>query len=333
MQKTHLIDGEDIYIVNLLREFNREAFIGYSEFIKPVNKQKSQLLLKILNSLESFELSNYPNIESLPIDWCKLIGYDLIRLIIKNNLYKESSELLKLSTPIVLINSEPCDELLIPTGQSKFGGCPDLPRDMKWPTCEKGPINFLGQINFNDIKDSITSKYYDFPDNGLLLVFAIDYCDEGLQPGVMEIMDMEGEVQLFYVKDLENLERRQTPKFLEEHYMPYKSCKPHFYDSIDIPWGRDLQHSPFIDKQNKDSIDEIRADNFMLNSQQSKIMGYPIHLRSSNGIPSDSWLNLFTFGSVKNLEWSWCDGENLDIYLPKESLSNKSFKKVFGYAS
>lgn len=53
----------------------------------------------------------------------------------------------------------------IALGQSRFGGTPDLPHDVEWPTREGRPLTFLAQIDLTQVRAS------DLPAAGWLLFF------------------------------------------------------------------------------------------------------------------------------------------------------------------
>lgn len=72
------------------------------------------------------------------------------------------------------ISTNPTDEKNIPIGSSKFGGLPDLPSELEWPTYNcpirgETPMSFIGQIYLPDVKP------YDYhqvlPDRGWIYFF------------------------------------------------------------------------------------------------------------------------------------------------------------------
>ncbi|BBM87177.1 YwqG family protein [Candidatus Uabimicrobium amorphum] len=54
-------------------------------------------------------------------------------------------------------------------GQSRIGGCPDLPSDVQWPTFEDKPLAFLGQFNLKEMPPNIVEG---LPVTGLLCCFS-----------------------------------------------------------------------------------------------------------------------------------------------------------------
>jgi 8-hydroxy-5-deazaflavin:NADPH oxidoreductase len=54
------------------------------------------------------------------------------------------------------------------TGQSKFGGCPDLPLQYDWPAHTGGPYEFVAQLNFAELQGGELG----LPREGVLFLFA-----------------------------------------------------------------------------------------------------------------------------------------------------------------
>jgi len=102
---------------------------------------------------------------------------------------KTKKEYLKLLNEVEWENKDKIETFLIPaidikvdenaelhkTGLSKFGGTPDLPKEIDWPTLEGEPMAFLAQINLKQIND------YDLenllPKSGILYFFFTDLSD------------------------------------------------------------------------------------------------------------------------------------------------------------
>ena len=133
-----------------------------------------------------------PSLEPLPRPsgrdvWCNAIGSNLVDGMRKFELTEYADTIVNWVRPVVGIQTQPIDEDSIPIGGSKFGGHPDLPKELPWPTVSDGPLGFLGQINFNEIQNSLASEYFGLPEQGLLLLFAFQ--DDGIQPGTWDAGD------------------------------------------------------------------------------------------------------------------------------------------------
>lgn len=125
------------------------------------------------------------------------------------------------------------------TGQTKFGGNPDVPDGFEWPKdCEGYPMAFLMQINCSDIKPFDTEN--KLPKAGLLLFFYSwenEYAyDEEEDPSYNPKI-----AQVYYFDKPEAMLHRQAPpkKLAKEYIMTERSvcfssqdCVPAWEDAI-----------------------------------------------------------------------------------------------------
>lgn len=61
------------------------------------------------------------------------------------------------------------DQTLINLGVSKFGGKPDLPKNIEWPKRENEPLTFLAQLNLKEVSEFDINK--TLPNSGMLYFF------------------------------------------------------------------------------------------------------------------------------------------------------------------
>jgi len=97
-------------------------------------------------------------------------------LIQKSGLSSQVQELEALVKPAITLISRKARAKDLAIGQSRLGGCPDLPPKAKWPTGKKGPLLFVLQIRLEDIAELDTEGL--LPSAGLLSVFSDPYVDE-----------------------------------------------------------------------------------------------------------------------------------------------------------
>ncbi len=221
----------------------------------------------------------------------------------------------------------------IPLGASRFLGAPDLPKGFDWPTCAHGSLHFQAQINLHEIRTSVATYRYGLPTEGWLVLFAFDDCETGIQPGVVEKGDdgawrqIPDLTHLIYLPASTKLERTKVPPDTIHWKGEDHVCKVFFGETLDLPSARDTEDPRLINSPIADLIDQQRG------RWRSKLMGYPMHSRTDNTSPGPDWLNLFTFGSDDQTEWSWCDGCFLDVYVRGDGFTNRSFAPFFGYAA
>lgn len=113
----------------------------------------------------------------------------------------------------------------IEIGKSKFGGLPDLLREMEWPNLNGFPFAFLGQINLSEIK---FDKFNSLPKNGLLLFFFStnqdDYRYENLK-------DMH---RVIFIKNLSSLEQRNYPEKYSD-LAKFNECEIEYFEQFNLP--------------------------------------------------------------------------------------------------
>ncbi len=80
--------------------------------------------------------------------------------------WEDSTKVFSLIEPYIKID---IDSTVIKLGSSKFGGTPDLPKEIKWPYYEDRAMVFLAQINFEDI--SLLKMKSNLPKKGMLYFF------------------------------------------------------------------------------------------------------------------------------------------------------------------
>ncbi|MCW3062046.1 MAG: hypothetical protein JWQ02_3867 [Capsulimonas sp.] len=120
-------------------------------------------------------------------------------------------------------------------GQSRIGGLPDLPADIKWPTASgynqshidrADPLLFLAQINLADIAEYDPDSL--LPHSGLLLFFAANWVNV-----VSEYRLSDGLWKVIYVEDITTLKPAFAPELpeglLEDEDYSQKAPKGHMF--------------------------------------------------------------------------------------------------------
>lgn len=196
-------------------------------------------------------------------------------------------------------------------GCSRFGGAPDLPVGSEWPTYEKKPYRFLGQINFAEIASTESS----LPSHGLLSLFVIDDNNDDLETSE------DGYIRGIYIPETTNLETMMSP-----HSATVKTTVIEFLPTIDIPYDEyQVKDWPF-DEAQSDTYTEIRDS---LHKSSDYLLGYPSHYTLAyNPTPGSEWISLLTVDSDDDFEWCWHDGDKLMIFIEKERLKNLDFSRL-----
>ena len=237
-------------------------------------------------------------------------------------------------------------------GQSHFGGEPHVPEHFVWPKSHLGPLRFLAQIAFADIRGSAATRFYGLPTEGWLLVFACD--EDGVQPGVVERsaagdwVEIPDLMHVAYVPGGTPLHRvpNQLAGFDLEEVTPAEReklgisddeierggenwpCTLRFAESYDLPNTADVDQPPLSSDEGVSALQALLRGGWT-----NKLMGWPCHYRTDNTSPGPAWIDLLTLGSDDHAAWCWCDGEHLDVYVRDDGLANTGFSPVYGYAA
>jgi hypothetical protein len=211
---------------------------------------------------------------------------ELLQLVrdaaIANELGDYAEQLVGLARPSLVLATSRAKGSTIPVGSTKFGGSPDLPDSVEWPTWNRQLLGFYAQINLAEV----AQFQLDLPTQGLLSFFFTDDFDI-TQP----IDSGAGAVVL---STTGALRRRKPPDRAPERfqscsvrYIPYPSLPPIQNDESSELWGLNLQGSDHLHESYAECIDNIdRAlgvdqlptpDGF----NYHQLLGYPDQVQST----------------------------------------------------
>lgn len=161
----------------------------------------------------------------------------------------------------IRISAVPKDKIYL--GKSKFGGTPDLPKNVDWFKEKNGKsLSFIAQINFTELQNYKAS--HDLPKKGILYFF---YSAEQEAWG-FDPKDKD-KFKVFYSTNTKNLEAKDTPPDLKKHSI-YKPCKLQFSDSVSLPnWENELVQKTLNDSET-DKYIEITS----VEDSSNKMLGY-----------------------------------------------------------
>ncbi len=214
--------------------------------------------------------------------------------------------LVKTVIEIDLLRTEPT------TGNSKFGGIPDLPLGFKWPKHEFGYYRFLGQINFKDIQ----TKHDLLPADGVLSLFVAD--DERLD----RYEETSHWARGYYFPPNNKLVQTDHPK---------KKSQPgtavSFDYNIDLPFREHLIGTWPLNGEEKERFFGTLVDK--LTRATNSVLGYPYYnTLDYNPTPKGDWMLLLNLSSDKKLDWLWGDEDLLMIFIEQEKLKLKDFSDL-----
>jgi uncharacterized protein (TIGR02996 family) len=329
------LPGEYNFLAAIVAAPWDEGFrLVYADWLEEQGDPRSDFVRKLVTATRSLRKgTKLPDSRALPQAWTNMLGVPLLEGIVELDLVALKDAVLRLARPIVTITTEPVKEDLLEVSGSKFGGHPDLPRDTPWPTCDQGPLGFLGQIAIRDVKNTQVAR--SLPEDGLLSFFAYQSFKTGYQPGVVEAV--ENDTCVLITGASASRERRQPPEDLDEGNAILPSCQLAFTETWDLPDIKDNLPAFLeadLEKLNQgkraDAVHDLRRKCHPFGHH---LMGYSVHFRTSDPSPGPEWPHLLCLDSDNNLGWSWCDGEHLAVFVHEEDLANGTFLRVYGYAS
>ena len=122
-----------------------------------------------------------------------------------------------IAEPCLQFRTQPIQEHELSLGSSKFGGSPELPIEVPWPTWNGWPLDFLLQLDCSEIPPHLTSDL--LPKTGWLYFFYdIESHTWGYDPS-----DRGSWRVLFFEGDRKALVRRRHPDYANARFIPFRN--------------------------------------------------------------------------------------------------------------
>lgn len=185
--------------------------------------------------------------------------------VIYNSKYQDQEALIRAVKPAVKMVSKPSTSLQL--GKSRMGGSPDLPLNLKWPTNESGELDFLVQINLDDL--SSFEGCDALPSTGMLYIFGSDNMD-GTQSE-----DEQHSAIIYYDGKIENLSTR-----IRNNSERYRACDLVF----ETTWTIDSDIDPVL--EDFDAFWDV-VEQFSEESPNHQILGHPFVLQTGYDMRGD----------------------------------------------
>lgn len=218
---------------------------------------------------------------------------------IAENMQKEWKSFEKLLRPEIRIVPSKVEEVSLKLGESKIGGCADLPAYVEWPSCEGENLLFLTQINLEEIAHLQAAN--ELPKKGILYFF---YKDDLAISGD-SLKDKKG-FKVIYIKDISNLIRRQNHIGDEmKAQTNFRPCKLEFVEGWNLPDTSWPGVRKLLSGDDSSRLRDFRSPPDM--GKRSKLLGYANEIQEEMegllewllGIRSNKWADNYVKG-VKN---------------------------------
>ncbi|GHO77126.1 hypothetical protein KSD_48970 [Ktedonobacter sp. SOSP1-85] len=126
------------------------------------------------------------------------------KLFISAGLGRLTKDLDALVKPSIRLEVTPAEEATLQPGVSKFGGLPDLPADVSWPTWQRLPQSFIAQFRLQDVHPYDAAGV--LPTQGMLWFFY-----DAQQETYGDDPANRGGWSVIYRKDAQRLKRATVP--------------------------------------------------------------------------------------------------------------------------
>jgi uncharacterized protein YwqG len=244
------------------------------------------------------------------------------------------------------------------TGCSKFGGYPDLPRNLNSPVDKKGiPYLLLAQINLSEIQSY--NLAYPIPEKGILYFFA-----QAEYPYAYEVLYSDGSKPL--------MERRPLPKAAEKkpfwsflfkrrnYFKAYPTSTISFEQSYTIPYYSSLYYNQLELEGKLEKVEEVITDEYVYfddlfdekaiqhhlfgNYQvvqneriESDLAGNKLNCKklTEKDLPaikaSMDWILFLQLDADSALEFHFGDAGKTYFFIKKQDLLKGDFSNIKGY--
>jgi uncharacterized protein YwqG len=211
-------------------------------------------------------------------------------------------------------------------GVSRYGGRPDLPRDLEWPRSDFGgrPLDFILQINFAEVP-AFTGK--QLPDRGTLYVF---YDDGEL---ILRYSPTENPDDLIATTDNDEFD-------LEDELKPFRVS---IEATIDLPeWTSDAETAikealgeAFDDPREAEDRYDALAREMRGKTQHwaGKLQGHPAWIgyvpddEEAAGVDKE-WILLLWLDSNRDVNSLFGDAGYVLASIPQDDLAQKNFDNI-----
>lgn len=149
----------------------------------------------------------------------------LRKQLLERGLDRAVGDVLELARTGWRIRTQAAGDETLPTGVSRIGGVPDLPRDVEWPVWNGLPLAFIAQIRLEEREDADSP----LPLRGVLSFFYdAEQRTWGFDPAD------RGSWRVFHFDDPTRLVRREPPRELPPQAR-YTACCVEFSQLLSLP--------------------------------------------------------------------------------------------------
>jgi len=264
----------------------------------------------------------------------KPLDEPLVRLLEKNNLSGYEKQFEDFCLPCV--EGSTSDATPLP-GQSKLGGIPETPEDFQWPMYKGTALEFLCQINCQQINSEL------YPSTGMLSVFYIDnaYASKYEENGIVKVAYFPDIIPLVPFKPPQ-VEKQRLFGLLKPKISPklYPQAALIFRDAVSLPDPDSLPQQFLADMEEMDECEsywEIKAE--LIESRFIQIGGFPNPVQYDGIAESiakmsqigtaEEWKMILELDSHPAMDIMWGDVGKIHIFAHSKDIESREYKNIW----
>lgn len=196
-----------------------------------------------------------------------------IREPLRNSTLPHKEELVKLVRDAYCLIGDPADPTSQDPGVSRFGGFPDLPAEIEWPSWRGRPQLFVAQINLQDLPTVADRSL--LPEQGILYFFY----DSARETTGTDRSEKES-FAVYFVDQVENVgkPRRSPPDLRKEDILLPSRIQ------FDVEESQPGWQHPFLERlgltwdDQFEYLDVINAEHII--DEEHRMLGYPVAIQA-----------------------------------------------------
>lgn len=241
--------------------------------------------------------------------------------------------LAKLSSRAIALKPRPRKKTF-PPGASRFGGLPDLPATLAWPSGNHGPLGFLAQINCREAARFDAQKL--LPSKGMLYFF-YDLAEQPWGDSTEELAD----AVVLYAPDDTGLTQAGLPAGLDEDegilptvalgFGEELTLEDHSRETLAAMGLDEAQINAYFELYDERSVETSNSE-----SPKHRLLGLPDQVQNPmppdcvalRGGTNDDWRLLLQLDSDETLDTLWGDMGRLYFWIRADDLKRAHFAET-----